>query len=381
VTIRAVSLLLFGAGLVALGWDAGWPELTAMGAAAITLVVLVVVVAGRPPRVQVALDQAALRVVRGQPATVRMTVHLPRRWRWRWLRIVEGPASAPVATSPLRKPDRRGDIGLRLPVDTSSRGERPIGPYSVVHGDPWSIVRWVAVRTEGGVLTVHPRTVSVRRSALPALQQGDSVLASRLSGDEHFHALRDYVLGDEPRTVHWRSSARAGKLVVKQQVSPAPNNTMIVLDTDASAYGSDDQFGIGWVEERFEIAVEVAASLALAQADRVEQVHVATTARGASMISAAGGATDAFLDAFAAAVAVPPVDTAPEEIVPLVRRTRSRLVMLVTGTPGFHVVAAMRAVAPFTSSLTVVRVGSRRREALPGLRVLDVDRAEDLVAA
>ena len=380
-TIRAVGLTLGGAGLVALGWDAGWPELTAMGAAAIALVVLVVVVAGRAPRVQVALDQAALRVVRGQQATVRMTLHLPRRWRWRWLRVVEGSPSAPVATSPLQKPKSGGEIRLRLPVDTSTRGERPIGPYSVVHGDPWSIVRRVATRAEGGVLTVHPRTVSVRRSALPTLQQGDSDFASRRMGDEHFFALRDYVLGDEPRTVHWRSSAKAGKLVVKQQVAPAPNNTMIVLDTDASAYGSDDQFGSGWIGERFESAVEVAASLAIAQADRVEQVHVVTTSRGAPVTSAVAGATEAFLDAFAAATAVPPVETAPGEIVSLVRRTHCRLVMLVTGTPGPHVSAAMRAVAPITSSLTVVRVGSQRLEPLPGLRVLDIGRAEDLVAA
>lgn len=380
-TLRALGLVLGGAGLVALGWDAGWPEMTAMGAAAIALVLVVIVIAGRTPRVQMELDQASMRVVRGQPATVRMTLRLPRRWRWRWLRIVEGPASAPVATSPLQKPDAHREIGMRLPVDTSVRGERPIGPYSVVHGDPWSIVRRVALRGEGGILTVHPRTVSVRRSALPALQQAESESAGRRRGDEHFFALRDYVFGDEPRTVHWRSSARAGKLVVKQQVAPAPNNTMIVLDSDASAYGSDDQFAGGWIEERFEAAVEVAASLAIAQAGRVEQVHVVTTSRGTSMTSAAAGATDAFLDAFAAALAVSPVDTAPEEIVPLVRRTHCRLVMLVTGTPGIHVVAAMRAVAPVTSSLTVVRVGSRRREVLPGLRVLDVDRAEDLVAA
>jgi uncharacterized protein (DUF58 family) len=380
-TLRALGLLLFGAGLVALGWDAGWPEITALGAASIALVLLAVVVAGRRPTVAAALDQTGMRVVRGQPATVRMTVQLPRRRRWRWLRVVEGAPSTPTATSPLQKPDGRGEISLRLPVDTSVRGERPIGPYAVVHGDPWSLVRRIAARAEGGLLTVHPRTVTVRRSALPALQQADSELAGRQSGDEHFFALRDYVLGDEPRTVHWRSSARAGKLVVKQQVAPAPNNTMIVLDTDASAYGSDDKFAGGWIEERFETAVEVAASLAIAQADRVEQVHVVTTTRGASMTSAAAGASDSFLDAFAAAIAVPPVDTAPEEIVPLVRRTRCRLVMLVTGTPGFHAVAAMRAVAPVTSSLTVVRVGSQRRETLQGLRVLDVDRAEDLVAA
>lgn len=380
-TIRAVGLVLGGAGLVALGWEAGWPEPTALGTAAIALVVLVVVAAGRTPPVKGTLEQAALRVVRGQQASVRMTVHPPGTWRWRWLRVVEGRETAPVATSPLQKPDRSGEITLKLPVDTSIRGERPIGPYAVVHGDPWSLVRRVAFRAEGGTLTVHPRTIPVRRSALPALLQGDSESASRRRGDEHFFALRDYVLGDEPRTVHWRSSARAGKLVVKQHVSPAPNNTMIVLDADASAYGSDDKFAGGWVEERFESAVEVAASLAIAQADRVEQVHVVTTARGAKVTSAAGGATDAFLDAFAAALAVPPVQTAPEEVVPLIRRTRCRLVMLVTGTPGFHVLAAMRAVAPVGASLTVVRVGSRRRDALQGLRVLDVDRLEDLVAA
>src|SRR4029453_5662742 len=134
---------------------------------------------------------------------------------------------------------------------------------------------------------------------------------SRRSGDQHFFALRDYVLGDEPRTVHWRSSAKAGKLVVKQQVSGAPNHTVIVLDTDASAYSSDEQFGSSWIAERFEAAVEVAASFAVAHADRAEQLYVVTTSRGASVTTAAAGATDAFLDSLAAARGVPPVDTAP----------------------------------------------------------------------
>jgi hypothetical protein len=99
------------------------------------------------------------------------------------------------------------------------------------------------------------------------------------------------------------------------------------------------------------------------------------------MTTAAAGATDVFLDAFAAASAVPPVDTAPEEIAPLVRRTHCRLLMLITGTPGPRVVGAMRTVAPITSSLTIVRVASGRQEPLQGLRVLDVVGTEDLVAA
>jgi len=379
VTLRAAGLLVGGAGLAVWGWLAGWPELTALGAAAVALVVLVLLVAGPAPQVELAVDQAALRVVRGQEAAVRMKLHLPRRRSW--LRIVEGSPSAPIATSPLTGSGARDDLTLRLPVDTSVRGERPIGPYAVVHGDPWSIVRRVTARAEGGLLTVHPRTVPVRRSALPALQHEDSEFASRRRGDQHFFALRDYVLGDEPRTVHWRSSAKAGKLVVKQQVSGAPNHTMIVLDTDASAYSSDDQFGSSWVAERFETAVEVAASFAIAHANRAEQLYVVTTSRGASLTTAGTGAADAFLDAFAAVSAVPPVDTAPEELAPLVRRTHCRLLMLITGTPGPRVVGAMRTVAPITSSLTIVRVASGRRDPLHGLRVLDVVGAEDLAVA
>ena len=377
-TLRATGLLAGGAGLALWGWFTGWPELTALGAAAVAFVVLGHLVAGPAPRIQVALDRAALRVVRGEEATVRMRLHLPRRRRW--LRIVEGSPSAPVATSPLTASGSGRDVTLRLAVDTSVRGERPIGPYAVVHGDPWSIVRRVTARSDGGVLTVLPRTVRVRRSALPALQQEESEFASRRRGDEHFFALRDYVLGDEPRTVHWRSSARAGKLVVKQQVSGAPNHTVIVLDTDASAYSSDDQFGSSWVSERFEAAVEVAASFAVAHAQRAEQLYVVTTSRGAAVTTAAAGAKDAFLDAFAAASAVPPVDTAPEEIAPLVRRMHCRFLVLITGTPGPRLVGAMRTAALTTSSLTIVRVASGRQEPLQGLRVLDVVGTEDLVA-
>lgn len=378
-TPRAAGLLVFGAGVALWGWYSGWPELTALAAAGIALVVLVLIAAGPKPRVEMTLDQGAIRVVRGEEASVRMTLKLHRRWRW--LRIVEGSPSAPIATAPVKKPRTRSAVTLRLPVDTSVRGERPMGPYSVVHGDPWSLVRRVAARADAGVMTVVPRTVPIRRSALPALEHADSEFASRRRGDQHFYALRDYVLGDEPRMVHWRSSARAGKLVVKQQVSAAPNHTLIVLDTDASAYGSDDQFGRSWIAERFEAAVEVAASFAVAHADRSEQLHVVTTTRGAPVTSGTARATDAFLDALAAVTAVPPVETAPEEIAPLLRRTHCRLVVLVSGTPGSRVLGAMRAVAPITSSSMIVRVGARRRDVLQGLRVIDVDRADDLVAA
>lgn len=378
-TLRAAGLVVGGAVLVLSGWYTGWPELTAFGAAALALVAVIVVAAGPAPRVQIAVEQTSMRAVRGEEATIEVNLRVSRRWRW--LRVVSGNPTAPVTTTPITKRGPDGLTTLRLPVDTSTRGERTIGPYVVVHGDPWSIVRRVAAHADGGQIIVHPRTFPIRRSASPAVRQEAHALAGRLSGDEHFYALRDYVLGDEPRMVHWRSSARAGKLVVKQHVASRRSGTMIVLDTDASAYGSDEQFGSGWLPERFEAAVEVAASFAVTNAVRTEQLHVVTTSRGASPTSGSAGAIHGLLDAFAAMDPVSPVDTAPEVTATLARRLQCARLILVTGTPGSRVLQAARTMTSVSSAATLVRVGAQHREILPALRVLDVDRLDDLVEA
>ena len=378
-TRRGVGLALASAVLVGWGWRAGWPELMALGAATLTLVVLCILVAGRRPRASmVVAEQSTLRVVRGQPAAVSMTMTLSGRRQW--TRLVEGPVGTPGQTLRIPRPGADGRIILRVPLDTSVRGQRRIGPYSVVHGDPFGVVARVAGRAAGGVVTVQPRVHQVRRSLTTTFNQGDSANASRRSGDQHFHALREYVLGDEPRTVHWRSSARAGKLVVRQQVSSASTGTTIVLDVDSSAYGSASRFGAGWDSERFEMAVEVAASLAAAQGGSTDQVHLVTTARGAAVTSAPSGAVNALLDALSVVRALPPLETAPEELPALVRRTRAAHVILVTGAPGHRSLQPFQ-VAAQSSSLTVVTIGAGEPVVIRGARLLAIARPEDLITA
>ncbi|MGN0065410.1 MAG: DUF58 domain-containing protein, partial [Nocardioides sp.] len=75
--------------------------------------------------------------------------------------------------------------------------------------------------------------------------------------DLAFHALREYVRGDDLRHVHWRSSARAGELLVRQYHDSRRTEAALLLDRQASSYADDDSF---------ELAVEVAASLAAATA-------------------------------------------------------------------------------------------------------------------
>ncbi|MBK5307532.1 MAG: DUF58 domain-containing protein [Frankiaceae bacterium] len=374
-TGRALALLLGSLALVGAGLLLRWPEMSALGGAGATLVVVLVVAGLRRVQVTLSIERRDMRVVRGRPASVRLKVDVPRRRAG--LRLVEGDINRPLSS--VRLPKRRADgwTAVAAPIDTSRRGHWVAGPYTVVQGDAWGVVRRVVGRADAGTVTVHPRTHRVRRSVLASNLAGESESASRRMGDEHFFALREYVLGDEPRTVHWRSSARAGRLMVRQQVAAATTGTTIVLDTDLTAYRSDGQYGVAADVERFEVAVEVAASVACAQA-AAEQVHLVVATGGSSVTSAAPGATGALLDVLAVVQPVAPVSASPQELPGIVRRTRCARVVLVSGSPGQKTLNSLSALAKIVPATVLIRVAAREPAAgLPG-RVVDVERAEDL---
>jgi uncharacterized protein (DUF58 family) len=72
-----------------------------------------------------------------------------------------------------------------------------------------------------------------------------------------FHGLREYRSGDSPRYVHWRSSARTGKLLVREMEPPASDDLVLVLEArqpQVTVTTSD--------AANFDLALEQAISLA-----------------------------------------------------------------------------------------------------------------------
>ena len=369
-TRRGGALLLAAAALAGWGWRAHWPE--ALGAG------------GRDPRPRLA----------GGPADG------PGAARHRGSRPVVGagrarPASRrdPVGGRPGTAPlvvGRRGDArapaevvrlpraaSIRMPVDTSQRGQRPVGPYFVVHGDPWGLVRRVVAGAEGGTLTVQPRTFPVRRWVTAAFEAGNSDSASRRSGDQHFHALRDYVLGDEPRSVHWRSSARAGKLVVRQQVSAASTGTTVVLDVDGSAYGSGSKFGAGWDDELFEVGCRGGCLAGREPARPYGAGPPGDHRRRLSGDHGVGGRCELAARHARRRPGRPPAETRPDELPAVVRRTRAAHTIVVTSRPGHRTLPALRRLVQ-AGRTTIVAVGTGGPVDVPGARLVLVTRPQEL---
>ena len=94
-----------------------------------------------------------------------------------------------------------------------------------------------------------------------------SFQASRVPIGMDFFGLREYEMGDDLRRVHWRSTARTGELMLRQDEMPWESRSTILLDTRPATHTG----------ESFERAVEVAASLVTASAGAGADLRFLTT--------------------------------------------------------------------------------------------------------
>jgi uncharacterized protein (DUF58 family) len=104
-------------------------------------------------------------------------------------------------------------------------------------------------------LLVYPALVPVPETIIRAglAEQGRRQSPSRSRAGD-FHGLREYRTGDDPRDIHWRTSARRGRPFVRESEEETGMTVVVLLesagpDVDAAA---------------FEAAVSMAASVALA---------------------------------------------------------------------------------------------------------------------
>ncbi len=86
---------------------------------------------------------------------------------------------------------------------------------------------------------------------------GDYTTAIKGTGTE-FDQIREYQQGDDVRFIDWKSSARSGKLLVKQYFEERDRAIIIVVDASASLFFSSNS------EFKYEISSQIASVLAIA---------------------------------------------------------------------------------------------------------------------
>ena len=270
------------------------PELYVLAGVGLALVAVAVATVSRPlPTLRVERSVHPRRVHLGDPSRVELVVANPSGRRAPLLTLhdpVEGTTGAALVLAPLQ-PGAQRRAGYRLP--TRRRGLVRVGPLDAVRADPFGLAsRRVAL---AGILdlTVLP-VIEPLGGGVPGSGRDDPLTGvarprpGRVGGDE-FASLRDYVVGDDLRRIHWASTARTGDLLVRQDDPPWQGHLTVVLDARADHIGGP----------AFETAVSAAASLLNAAAERGERTRLLVTDGTDSGPSDARTALDLLLERLA----------------------------------------------------------------------------------
>ena len=146
-------------------------------------------------------------------------------------------------------------------IRTDRRGVIPVGPAITRRGDPVGLFSRDVVWTPVREVLVRPPLLPMESLGAGLLRDLEGVSTDAVSqSDLAFHALREYVPGDDLRHIHWRSSAKVmastgeSSLLVRQYLDTRRSHATIVVEDRLEAWGD---------AEDFETAMSVAASIAV----------------------------------------------------------------------------------------------------------------------
>ncbi|MGH8121032.1 MAG: DUF58 domain-containing protein [Gammaproteobacteria bacterium] len=149
----------------------------------------------------------------------------------------------------------------KVAIHPVRRGYLYFRQTKIAQADPLGLFRSVRKHTHHDRLLILPRRYRLPPVILPGrrrYQHGGMNLATSVGDSQEFFSLRDYRPRDPLRAIHWRSYAKKGEPVVKEQQDEYFSRQGLVFDT----------FLDNRAELLLEEAVAVAASLAVAKRDQ-----------------------------------------------------------------------------------------------------------------
>ncbi|MBR4501960.1 MAG: DUF58 domain-containing protein [Clostridia bacterium] len=137
------------------------------------------------------------------------------------------------------RPFRTDSIKVTLPAEHV--GTERFGVESVVGGDLFGMFRISCRSREIWTVKVLPRPFDIEKPSFMVSDEGRSAL--KLSQEDYTSPedTRAYIPGDALKRVHWKLSARKGEMTVRRYETPAPPDTLILMDN--ARVGSFDDEG------------------------------------------------------------------------------------------------------------------------------------------
>lgn len=264
-TRRGAGTLVAACALFALGQVAGYPLLLGVSAAALGSVVAALGVAARRPRVEVVRTLYPDRVERGRPAAVTLQIINPGPRRQPSFTVTDKVGDTYLTVevrslAPGGQPDIRHNE-----IPTDRRGRHQIGPLTMSRTDALGLCSSRRSLGDTALLWVLPRTHPVRVVPAGRPRHHHEGAAVSLRGSLDLREVREYVVGDEVRHLHWKATAKTGRLMIRDYADPNQPRFTVLLDNRREMSASS-----------FEEAVELAASLTVSAAKSDHRCRLVT---------------------------------------------------------------------------------------------------------
>ncbi len=184
--------------------------------------------------------------------------HLRNSWdrklkmkRWQWL--IRQKKNAVVTRRPVPNVPPEGRVAIRTKLTPLNRGYIYLKGFTFFKKEPLGFMRAFYHTTNEARLLVLPRRYHVPELDLPGSRKhhtGGIALTSKVGDSDEFISLREYRPGDPMRLIHWKSFAKTGKLIIRENRDEYFVRHALILDTHAPEGAT----------QGFETAVSLAAS-------------------------------------------------------------------------------------------------------------------------
>jgi len=237
-TQRGAAVLATAPVLAVAAWLFGLPEAAVLAVSAATLVLFAAVWTKLcEPRIGIErlVSPAILRVNETCRIQLKTTNTGHRKIAVLLLRDRVGQfGTVELQLAPL-PPDEHNTASYRFP--THQRGKHRIDPTTVVLRDPFGLLHSTCLIGQATEVLVLPQVWPLPELAATLGEQNETTKSAPTflsSPAEEFSGLRDFLPGDDLRRIHWPTTARLGRPVMRQFELPWQHRTTVLLDLRTS---------------------------------------------------------------------------------------------------------------------------------------------------
>jgi uncharacterized protein (DUF58 family) len=255
-TTGGIALLVGIVVLAVAGFWASYREFVLIAAVGLALLVLAFVLPRFATSVAASRRVARVLVQRGDNIDMKLTITAESAMPS--LSMTDQVGSATVSFEvPALAADEKREVAYQ--VKAEQRGVHQVGPIREERRDPFDL----SVRTSSHDLIdqvlVHPVVHKLGRTENSALLLQRNTPFRSITDDpsSEFRTLREYQPGDDPRLIHWASSARTGELVIRDFLDLRRLARVVALETNEAVLSGHE----------FEEAAEIACSVAVQALD------------------------------------------------------------------------------------------------------------------